>query len=67
MQRYHSAGSFEVYAPYTEKNIDLLKPQRFIYRHDCDEGMYIATVEESIDSDNGKCIRASGYGIEGIV
>lgn len=66
VQRYNSAGSFELYCPAIERNIELLKAQTFVHRKECNETMYISTIEEIEDADNGKCIRVSGYGVEGI-
>lgn len=67
IRRYHSAGSFELYAPMTEANVGLLIPRVYIYRPDVGEAMYISGVEEMDDADNGRCIRVTGYGIEGIL
>lgn len=67
LRRYRSAGSFELYAPMTAANVSLLMPRTYIYRPDAGEAMYISGVEDTDDADSGRCIRATGYSVEGIL
>lgn len=67
IERYRSAGSFEIYAPATVNAVEVLKPRMYVYRPDCKTAMYIDTIEEKYDADNGHCIFVRGYSIEGIM
>lgn len=66
-ERYRSAGSFELYMPLTDDAAKMLMPRRYIYRPDVGEAMYINGIEENVDDDGKRFIRAVGYGIEGIL
>lgn len=67
VRRFSSSGSFELYVPATEKYQNLLQKHRFIMRSDCDEAVYINSIIEKWDEDNGRCIIVSGYSIEGLL
>ena len=67
VRRSSSSGSFELYVPATEKYQKMLVSQRYILRSDCDEAVYINSVIEKWDEDNGRCIIVSGYSLEGLL
>lgn len=67
IRRYHSAGSFELYVPMTKELAELLQPRRYIYRPDVKEAMYISGSEDTDEGEDGRFMRVTGYGIEGIL
>lgn len=66
IKRYSSAGTFELHVPATEYNTKMLVPNRYIYRADVDEAMYIASIKETCSSEDGKTITVSGYSLDGM-
>ncbi len=65
IRRYSTAGAFELYTVASDDYAALLMPQRYIYRPDVGESMYISGVQEEIDGDVKKLI-VSGYSLDGL-
>lgn len=57
---YYGTGDFEIYAPFTEKNRDLLKEGHFVTREDERNVGIIDRVNISYNSIDGRMITASG-------
>lgn len=71
--QYFSTGDFELVAPATKKNIDLLQKDRLLcrdkdrYGDDWKNVMIIEDIEISADKESGDTITVSGRGLKSIV
>ena len=60
-RRYYKAGDFEIYAPATDENMELLQKGYFVIRvDDSKKGGIIDTVKINTDAEDGNYITASG-------
>ncbi|MCM1022495.1 MAG: siphovirus ReqiPepy6 Gp37-like family protein [Prevotella sp.] len=64
--RHSAAGGFELKAPMTENNIRLLRKQRYIYRPDVKEAVFIKSVIEQYD-ESGDVLIVSGDSTDGLL
>lgn len=64
--RYSAAGGFELKAPMTENNVRLLQKQRYIYRPDVKEAVFIKSVIEQYD-EAGDYLIVSGDSTDGLL
>ena len=64
--RFYEVGSFELQAPMTENNVALLQKNRYIYRPDVEETVFIKSVSES-QQDGEQLIVVSGAMLEGLL
>lgn len=64
--RFYEAGSFELRAPMTENNIALLRKNRYLYRPDAEETVFIKSISETLQ-DGERLIIVSGAFLEGLL
>lgn len=64
--RFYEVGSFELRAPMTENNIALLRKNRYLYRPDAEETVFIKSINETAQ-DGERLIIASGAFLEGLL
>lgn len=64
--RFYEVGRFELCAPMTENNIALLRKNRYIYRPDAGETVFIKSISETAQ-DGERLIVVSGAFLEGLL
>ena len=64
--RFYEVGSFELRAPRTENNIALLRKNRYLYRPDAEETVFIKSISETLQ-DGERLIIVSGAFLEGLL
>lgn len=64
--RFYEVGSFELRAPMTENNIALLRKNRYLYRPDAEETVFIKSISETLQ-DGERLIIVSGAFLEGLL
>lgn len=64
--RFYEVGSFELRAPMTENNIALLRKNRYLYRPDAEETVFIKSINETAQ-DSERLIVVSGAFLEGLL
>lgn len=64
--RFYEVGSFELRAPMTENNIALLRKNRYLYRPDAEETVFIKSINEAAQ-DGERLVIVSGAFLEGLL
>lgn len=64
--RFYEVGSFELRAPMTENNITLLRKNRYLYRPDAEETVFIKSISETLQ-DGERLVIVSGAFLEGLL
>lgn len=64
--RFYEVGSFELRAPMTENNIELLRKNRYLHRPDVEETVFIKSINEAAQ-DGELLIIVSGAFLEGLL
>lgn len=67
VRKYFEAGNFELVAPATEININLLKRCRLIEKPNSVEVGYISSIAIKMDVENGEFITVSGFFLTGLL
>lgn len=66
-ERYSEYGDFEICANVSDRVMDILKPNRYLWLNGSDQLMIIEGIEIESDAENGNRLTASGRSLESIL
>ena len=66
-EKYAGSGDFEIYVPASDKYIDVLREDYYIFRPETDKGMIIRHTNITTDVENGNYLTVTGKSLESIL